>query len=772
MAIILKNPMPLSGALFVTNPRKKKRKSVKRRRNAGQPRSTAKYIDQAAGGLTVSQVNAMSKDEFKAAVDAGYALKREATAKKKAWLAANKKKSSIDYLKEERKGKKMHTASPQVMEAILARMSDTTGEAARYVRKRTGKAAPAKKSSRLSALKKRHEALNRKATGLFSGMGRTRKKKAKAEEKDFSEILGFASMSGMSPEDLIANPWYGAKGPQGGHAGAAYMRWGPKSRGRRLLKRYHASRKKSAAAASAAAGKGKYQEVFAIVAEEFAGRPFSSSSARMKAVHKETKKRIKKGSSSRRTASQRRATASTARKAKLNDRAKVFKQFGGLGLSSKQLGDIYELKAAATERQFLKKQIKALKKKRGETAKAFQKRVRKYVDAQLKTDDFMRDIKGRKVFFNPKKRRKNGMHKGKKLFVAKNPRRRKSISRRKNGVVQKSVSLVKSLPSKVKKFPLVGTLANSTLTPVIVPIVGGLAIYAVHTTLEPVVIPQVVNLVKATKSLPIVGGVLSTPADFTADAIASNPYASLGLIVAGLSALAARKTDLLSAKGATLLGGAAVFMGVGLDKFMKPVAKAAGEVAVESAVEAVDILEEGGAKNGFGDGGAYMIGSATPAQGYAGVHMSGIDHEYSDALMIDAFACSDVMHPDEVSALLAGEQYWCQKFDRSPGRTRKSPHEYSRHAGRPGHRFGWLIKMVGFKNVQKIAALPHSQRSQVIHQLRQQAMEMAPKLVEQAQRNADAQLETASLPLDNSFNGAIGFQDVGFGSLIFAGSDY
>ena len=152
--------------------------------------------------------------------------------------------------------------------------------------------------------------------------------------------------------------------------------------------------------------------------------------------------------------------------------------------------------------------------------------------------------------------------------------------------------------------------------------------------------------------------------------------------------------------------------------------------------------------------------------------MSGIDQEYHDALMIDAFACSDVMHPDEVSALLAGENYWCQKFDRSPGRTRKSPNEYSRHAGRPGHRFGWLIKMVGFKNVQKIAALPHAQRSQVIHQLRQQAMQMAPKLVEQAQRNADAHLETASLPLDNSFNGAIGFQDVGFGSLIFAGSDY
>ena len=50
-------------------------------------------------------------------------------------------------------------------------------------------------------------------------------------------------------------------------------------------------------------------------------------------------------------------------------------------------------------------------------------------------------------------------------------------------------------------------------------------------------------------------------------------------------------------------------------------------------------------------------------------------------------------------------------------------------ARKHGHRWGWLVKLVGFQGMQKIAALPPYQRRQVIHGLRQRALASLPALL-------------------------------------------
>jgi len=95
----------------------------------------------------------------------------------------------------------------------------------------------------------------------------------------------------------------------------------------------------------------------------------------------------------------------------------------------------------------------------------------------------------------------------------------------------------------------------------------------------------------------------------------------------------------------------------------------------------------------------------------------------------------------------------------------------SRHAGRPGHRYGWIVKMLGFENFQKIASLPPKQRENVISQLQQQAIAAIPKLVAQQQAQG-ASVESASIPVHGTLNGAGGVEGAAYGALMFAGNGY
>lgn len=781
MAIVLKNPMPMNGALFVTNPKRKKsrkkskakvhtlasvlksikpkkrksKRKISRRTNAGAPLKQAKFILQALNSPSVATINKMSKADIAAAKKQGRALQ----SKQKAEVAAAG--SRIKWL-QSRPKRKMYKASKAQLDAMMAKLGDTPKGTNRFTayERRHGKSAASSsaKSSRAksSSISETLTTGPKKKTRVTSAGLTADQKKKFAQYKKLGIAAAKAKKMAQEDADLIAgdmlaNPWFGAKGPEGGHAGAAYIRWGKTKKGKQLLARYHKSKGRTRAASSAA-GKSKYSKIFAQVSKEFKKRNFKTTKSRMKAIHKEVRKRMnaKASSTTSRTSAQRGRTRASSRK--LNEYQKVNKMFGGLKLTSKLIRRAYEELSFLEQKQVVK-QLKTLKKKKGESDKAHQKRVRSAATKLI--NDPLRDLRGRRVALNPK-------HKKNKATK----RRKNPIAIRKNkglGMVRSGVNKVGAIVKD--KVPFIGKLA----APIVVSGLFGYGIYKVHTAVEPFALPLVEKGLDAVSSVPLVG----PGARFVAERVALNPYLTLGAVVSIAAGLAAKK-GLVTNANAQWLGGLAVVSGVVLDQSLKPFAKAAAAAVVE--IEGADAVLDSSASPAqaglYGDGGAYIIGAPSQALGAIGGSLSGIDREYHDAVMVDAYACSDTMHPDEVAAILAGDSYFIQKFGHSPSRVRKSPADYSRHAGRPGHRFGWLIKMVGFANLQKIAALPAGQRESVIRKLREQACASAPAMIAAAQAEQAATVESASLQMDNTFNGPCGFQDMGYGSLIFAGSDY
>lgn len=116
----------------------------------------------------------------------------------------------------------------------------------------------------------------------------------------------------------------------------------------------------------------------------------------------------------------------------------------------------------------------------------------------------------------------------------------------------------------------------------------------------------------------------------------------------------------------------------------------------------------------FGDGMAYQIGSIV-----------GDDSEYDQASLADAFYSGADFDVAEGQAILNGRAAFQQRFGHAPRRVdvhggrRSGP---SHLASRPGHRWGWLIKMIGFENVQKLAALPPQKRVSVLKQMQSSAV--------------------------------------------------
>ena len=320
-----------------------------------------------------------------------------------------------------------------------------------------------------------------------------------------------------------------------------------------------------------------------------------------------------------------------------------------------------------------------------------------------------------------------------------NPRsymKRKMRRLKKNPILSKALGVVGNVQSKVEQFPVVKNVAWA-----VTPIALGAGVYFVHKTVEP-------HVVGALAQVPVVGG-----------AVSRFPYTATSLI-AGLALIFASKKGYLDSSSAMKVAGAAATVGVALDLALKP--------------SSSDL-------SGYGDGGQYMIGRDSTALGEmvhndTFIHMGDVvpNHhhvDYGDASMADAQKCTCVMLPEEIAAAKAGKVAFFQKFGQSPINLKSSQSLYSRHAGRIGHRYGWLIKMIGFENFQKIASLPPQQRATVISQLQQQAIASIPQII--ASQNAqNGQIESASIPVDGTLNGPQGFGSSSYGALMFAGSGY
>jgi hypothetical protein len=98
-----------------------------------------------------------------------------------------------------------------------------------------------------------------------------------------------------------------------------------------------------------------------------------------------------------------------------------------------------------------------------------------------------------------------------------------------------------------------------------------------------------------------------------------------------------------------------------------------------------------------------------------------------------------------------------------------NPKGASHLAGREGHRWGWLMKMVGWEKAQQIAALPPESRIKVLHKLRAAALDAFQremKVYEAAQIAREIPEQLSDLvPSASGAMGAQGAGELGDGAL-------
>jgi len=206
------------------------------------------------------------------------------------------------------------------------------------------------------------------------------------------------------------------------------------------------------------------------------------------------------------------------------------------------------------------------------------------------------------------------------------------------------------------------------------------------------------------------------------------------------------------------LGGAAAVAGMSMDAF----SLASKYVSSGMSAQAATGPAPAASMAGIVYDGVAAVSVQPRSGGYAGlVEIAGdggygaIQYGYADAKMADAAVCGPDFSESEGQAFIEGPAAVAAAAP-APSVAqglRKNDGAYSRFAGQHMHRWGWLIKAVGLKRTQAIAAMKPAARLKTIAALRQQAM-------------AAVDNATAALP----DYGTIVSGD--YGSLVYAGAAY
>ena len=258
---------------------------------------------------------------------------------------------------------------------------------------------------------------------------------------------------------------------------------------------------------------------------------------------------------------------------------------------------------------------------------------------------------------------------------------------------------------------------------------------------------------KMVKKLPIVGNFLATVVGFAGPAAlgAASVYPTLQALKYAGHYIPEKAQPFSFSIAGTVLAAIVLKLPVGSLALRKNLATAmaAGGGAVDfyrmgmgqSMVSEMEIAETAGL--GYAGGMATGVVPYSGNSGYgalqvmAGAHSMGaleINGDYQGAGYGDAHFSGGDFSGDEIACALAGPRHWRQRF----GRPAKSIYRrggglknraQSGQAGQHGHRWGWLIKLVGFNGAQSIAAMQPAQRRQAIASLRQQAIASLPGLL-------------------------------------------
>jgi hypothetical protein len=169
---------------------------------------------------------------------------------------------------------------------------------------------------------------------------------------------------------------------------------------------------------------------------------------------------------------------------------------------------------------------------------------------------------------------------------------------------------------------------------------------------------------------------------------------------------------------------------------------------------------------GFGDGMAYQVaplGMPDFSEGHS---------DYSGASLADALISGADLSVDEGNAAVLGKRAYLRRFGHPTVRMHAmgAPRGKSHLAGRPGHRWGWLIKMIGFQRFQALAALPPKKRLAVLKKMRASAIQAyKAEMVDHGVPPAQPQYVsgvTASVP------GAANGPDTSYGAMLMASPSY
>jgi hypothetical protein len=174
---------------------------------------------------------------------------------------------------------------------------------------------------------------------------------------------------------------------------------------------------------------------------------------------------------------------------------------------------------------------------------------------------------------------------------------------------------------------------------------------------------------------------------------------------------------------------------------------------------------------GFGDGMAYELADLSMPSYLSGTSANfdeGVS-DYAGTSLADALSSGADLSIDEGNAAVIGKSAYVKRFGHPTVRryAMGAPKGRSHLAGQPGHRWGWLIKLIGFSRFQAIAALPPKKRLSVLKKMRASAIQ-AYKVEMMSMQTPPAQPEFVSGNAASAANGA----STSYGAMLMAGPSY
>jgi len=335
---------------------------------------------------------------------------------------------------------------------------------------------------------------------------------------------------------------------------------------------------------------------------------------------------------------------------------------------------------------------------------------------------------------------------------------------RKMGVMRRLRNTGEGVLAAEKKF-----YSGLITVPAVVSVVGvGIA----HGFVAPMVADYLAE--KLPQSVDVMGVRLSASnLAFTATGLVAG-----GALVAAGATVAKAQQGLLNKMAMLAVGGGALIDLVGV------VMAARGSYgAIDNEGNIYGAIDDNGNVYGAIDADGNVYGDVVS---YGGVMEDGVNvsygtvvgSEYADAMPADAEDSGADFNVAEGQALMDGPVAWLKRFGKSPVRATGVRSMKSRHAGREGHRWGWMIKLVGPEKMQQIAALPPEQRLEVIARLRKAALEslansLNAQAVQTTSQVAPAQnLLPAPEQAGLDLTGAVGAASGAYGAHMFAGRGY